>query len=364
MRHLFREGVLRGGRRMRGCATALLLACFLCGCATSPKLLQLRPAVLAPLEESPAKIPYIHKGSPAEKAGLRVGDVIVRVSEQQVNSLSDAEKLINAIKGEGTIQIRREDRPLDLKLNVQDSAVPSGILFFPERYALRFPDGRYTDTQLKNGLAVGIVGAATTERGSVVSFVLWVMNHSDEAVAVAPQDILVLDGNNSILKMYSTHDLAAAVSGTAQSKFDTYAYLSSAQVAAAASQPPTYNISGSSNTYGSGNVYSYGNYGYYNYSGSTASSYQATPQPNYSATGAMLGQAIGLMIARKRLEREQQSAQALHANAFEFGEVPQSTNRRGLLLCDAPMTYPLQIKVTINGNEYAFALEKEIQEIH
>lgn len=347
---------------MRLAASLFVVTLLLPGCATSPKTIWLRPTTLVPLGEGPVRISYIHKDSPAAKSGMRVGDIITGVNGQPVTNWDDAARLTGEIRERGTISVARDAQALDLAFSgFNGSSESSGILFFQERFALQFPDGRYTDTQTKSGVGVGITGAVTAESGSSVAFVLWVMNHSDETISISPEDILILDGHRSILKIYGAETFAIAAGQSAQAKFDTYANLSSAQVAAAASQPPTYDITGSSTTYGSGNIHSYGNYGHYTYSGSTYSSYQATPQPNYSATGAMLGQAIGLMIARKRLEKEQQLAQSMYANAFQFGEVPGGTNRRGILLCDAPPAYPLRIRVTLGGNEYQFELEQEIQ---
>ena len=70
----------------------------------------------------PSKIGEISSGLPAEKAGLRKGDLVLSINGEKVERWDDLSKTIRASKGqELTLQVKREEGTLDIKVIPQSS---------------------------------------------------------------------------------------------------------------------------------------------------------------------------------------------------------------------------------------------------
>ncbi len=295
---------------------------------------------------------------------MQAGDVIIRVNQQPVRTWSDAIPLLAEMGGQGSITVNRNGSEVVLTLEaVTSGRTDTGILFFPERLAVENPGGNYSDVQSQGGVVVGVIAPTTAKNSTLVTFIFMVMNHTDRSVTVLPEHVLVMDGLNSILHLLSAKALAISAAQSAQAQYQAYDQYSNTQVAAAAMQPPSYNITGHSSTTGYGTINSYSGgygstYGNYNYTGATNSNYQLAPQPNYSLAGAQLGRALGLAVARHRLEKNMRTADLIYSHEFEFGEIPPGTTRRGAVICQAPEIYPFRIRATIDGNEYTFEFLK------
>ena len=70
----------------------------------------------------PSKIGEISSGLPAEKAGLKKGDLVLSIDGEKVTKWDDLSKIIRASKGqEITLQVKREGETLDVKVTPQSS---------------------------------------------------------------------------------------------------------------------------------------------------------------------------------------------------------------------------------------------------
>jgi predicted metalloprotease with PDZ domain len=83
----------------------------------------------------------IEPGSAAEKAGVRVGDVIVTVGGTTVGDASDVREALSAAKEGETLPITvvRERKPLTLAVKVPKAEPAGGYLTAPDGAELDFP---------------------------------------------------------------------------------------------------------------------------------------------------------------------------------------------------------------------------------
>ncbi len=330
------------------------------GCATA-KLTYLRPAELSPYGKFPVRANYVMRGSEADKAGLKAGDIIEEVDGKKSTSNGDVWHDLRETKEESIMKINRDGKILTLKLKKDNNKdAPCGIFLWQEEWTPPYSNlkGVYQYLLSKNGIIVAVTGVEMGD-SPLTAIYLEVKNRRDDDIDVFPENILVLDGHNSILKLFGGKILAANMAVNADRNYDAYGNFASTQLAAAQSQPPSsYTVTGFTQHTGSGTLYSYGSYGNFNYSGRSFSNYQITPQQNYGAGVAAFGYAVGMMMARNRAENQRRVAQDLYMNTFEFGQIPAGINRVGLLFCQKPLYYPLQIKVGLKGNTFLFTLEK------
>jgi len=85
-------------------------------------------------EGSGLLVNQLTKGAPAEKAGLKVGDVLVRADGKKLASTSDLSELIqDRKKGEKVkIDLVRDKKPMSLEVEVEEEENPSLSWFYPE----------------------------------------------------------------------------------------------------------------------------------------------------------------------------------------------------------------------------------------
>jgi S1-C subfamily serine protease len=85
-------------------------------------------------EESGLLVNQLTKGAPAEKAGLKVGDVIVRADGKKLASTSDLSGLIQDKKKGDKVKIDlvRDKKPISLEVEVEEEENPSFSWAFPE----------------------------------------------------------------------------------------------------------------------------------------------------------------------------------------------------------------------------------------
>jgi S1-C subfamily serine protease len=86
-------------------------------------------------EESGLLINRLTKDGPAEKAGVKVGDVVVRVDDQKVTSVGDLSELIqHKNKGDRVkLEVIRDKKPLTLEVEISEEEGPSLSQFFLTR---------------------------------------------------------------------------------------------------------------------------------------------------------------------------------------------------------------------------------------
>jgi len=79
-----------------------------------------RPRVGLRVKDVPggAEVGMVHSGSPAEQAGVRVGDVIVELNGRPVSSAADLEAALATLTPEGTVavQVRRNGKQTRLRM--------------------------------------------------------------------------------------------------------------------------------------------------------------------------------------------------------------------------------------------------------
>ena len=338
----------------------ILLCLGLCGCATA-RMTYLKPAELSPYGKFPVRANYVMRGSEAEKAGLKAGDIIEEIDGKKSTSNGDVYHDLLETQEEGIAKINRNGETLTLRLKKDNNKdTPCGIFLWQEEWTPPYvkPKGVYQYLLSKNGIIIAVTGVET-ETSPLIAIYLEVKNRRDDDIDIFPENILILDGQNSILKLFGGKILAANMAENAEGNYNAYRDFASTQLAAAQAQPPSsYTVTGFTQHTGSGTLYSYGSYGNFNYSGRSFSNYQITAQPNYGAGVASLGYAVGMMIAKNRAENQMKAAESLNMNTFEFGQIPSETNRVGFLFCQKPLYYPLQIKVGLKGNTFLFKLEK------
>jgi hypothetical protein len=239
----------------------------------------------------------------------------------------------------------------------------TGFYILPKRFINHNPDDSYSEMQQKNGVVVGIIGPGTTKRYMNVVLFLHVENKTGDDIVINPNGITVLDGRNVMLQIFDIKSVAHNIEQAAARRYVAYDQNSQAQVAAAAQAPTGYTILGSSRTRGQGEFELRRNRGTldysgtFDYSGSASSNYQVIPQANYALLGAQLGRAVGMFFAGKSLERSQDKAELIYRHAFEYGAIPPNVARRGAMMCQAPAVYPLQIRISVSGNEYSFKFD-------
>jgi len=98
----------------------------------------------------------VEKGSIAEKAGLKAGDVIVRIEKERVNDLSDWRRLLRNKSGNVPVSVIRDKREQNLTVNLPERK-QSGSLYGPDL------DGLPTVAELKIELS-GVPEAAEQAR--------------------------------------------------------------------------------------------------------------------------------------------------------------------------------------------------------
>ncbi len=64
----------------------------------------------------------VRAGSPAAMAGLRTGDLILKVNGQEIVGLADLQRILNKVKvGETLVfTIRRTNQEIDVPINVEE----------------------------------------------------------------------------------------------------------------------------------------------------------------------------------------------------------------------------------------------------
>lgn len=310
----------------------VLLFCLgLAGCATSAKLINLQPPTLIPYATCPPKISYVSENSIADKVGLKSGDIIKEVDGQKVTNLSQAFQAISSIEKEGILTVERNGKDITVRLTADgDKNHPSGIFLFSERYTFLLQEKIYSENVIKDGIQVSIIGPIMAENNPLTAIGFQVANFSEKDIAIYPDNIAILDGNNTVLKMFGGKILASNVAQRAEERFRSADRATAAAVASAQSQPPSYTI------------YTYDGYG------------RATPQPNYSAAGAAIGRAFAMLIEKNKLRKQQRLAEQAYMNTFEFGVIPKEANKIGTLYCQTPTSFPLKIRVVLNNNKYNF----------
>jgi len=90
-----------------------------------------------------AKVTKVEKGSPAEKAGLKVGDVIVSLDYQKIGSQKDLEKVMDQLRRPGTeivTHILRDGNKYMLRI-LPDGAVVTLLLTPKPKKSAAKPDG-------------------------------------------------------------------------------------------------------------------------------------------------------------------------------------------------------------------------------
>jgi serine protease Do len=73
----------------------------------------------------------VNKNSPAEKAGLKAGDVIIKVSDSAVDSPDDLSRQVRAVRGKGRVVLTvvRERKETTVTVELEDDAQNRGIAF-------------------------------------------------------------------------------------------------------------------------------------------------------------------------------------------------------------------------------------------
>lgn len=369
----------------------IIVSLFLCGCIPlligagagvgvgavshpKPKMIRLEPTPYIPYEKSEPKITYVFKDSEAEKAGFKIGDLILEVEGYKIEhpgwaytklkDLSDANK-------EGIVKIRRKEQVVDIRFRPHKADKYSfGMLLSGEHYTVDPGKGLLrADLVAKDGINIAVCGL-TAENSPIASMLLVIQNFTDKNIAIYPSDILVLDGYNTILKIYGGQVIAAGVQERAEQRYGAAKERYSSSINYAQSLPPSYTISGSTTEFGNlngnarGTLYTYSNYGQYTgtytstYTGSSQSHYTITPQPNIMASAMLLGSALSMAAERNRYQEGQELSGELSMDAFEFGAIPAETNRKGSLYCEIPRSWPLQIRIRLNNKEYLLKLDK------
>lgn len=71
------------------------------------------------------RVLHVEPGSPAEKAGLREGDLIVAIGDRKVRHTDDAREMLRQKGGSDVVRLKvqRKDRPVELKVDL--SAPPT-----------------------------------------------------------------------------------------------------------------------------------------------------------------------------------------------------------------------------------------------
>lgn len=73
----------------------------------------------------------VKKGSPADKAGLKAGDVITKVDDSKVTTTSEITRTLRALKGKKTVTIivmrNKHEMPLTVTIDVPAAAVRAGL---------------------------------------------------------------------------------------------------------------------------------------------------------------------------------------------------------------------------------------------
>jgi membrane-associated protease RseP (regulator of RpoE activity) len=85
-------------------------------------------------EESGLLVNQLTKGAPAEKAGLKVGDVIVRADGKKIESAGDLSELIQDKKKGDKVKIDlvRDKKPMSLEVEVEEEESPGLSRLFDE----------------------------------------------------------------------------------------------------------------------------------------------------------------------------------------------------------------------------------------
>ncbi len=94
-------------------------------------------------EDTGLLVNRLTKDGPAEKAGLKVGDVIIRVDGKKVKTTGDMSKLLQDKKKDDKVKIEliRDKKPLSFEVTVAEEEGPSLSRFFrPEPYTEAYKD--------------------------------------------------------------------------------------------------------------------------------------------------------------------------------------------------------------------------------
>ena len=83
-----------------------------------------------------AKVLEVIAGSPAEKSGLKEGDIIVEVNKKKVASKADLQKHVGAAKADQTVKVIVEragkKKTFDIKSNEEKKVLRKGKLIHPK----------------------------------------------------------------------------------------------------------------------------------------------------------------------------------------------------------------------------------------
>jgi S1-C subfamily serine protease len=83
---------------------------------------QSRPRIGLRVKDGPggAVVGTVHPGTPAERAGLRQGDIVVEIDGRAVRSAADLEAVLASLTSGQTVavDVRRDGRPIRLRLQI------------------------------------------------------------------------------------------------------------------------------------------------------------------------------------------------------------------------------------------------------
>jgi len=107
---------LSGGVLMNVVLSIILFSiCFMVGIPTAEEIKDLGKNAF--IKETGVQIIYIQKNSPAEKAGLILGDMILKIDDQEIKKTTEIQDYLGKkVNQEVKIKIRRGERELDFKV--------------------------------------------------------------------------------------------------------------------------------------------------------------------------------------------------------------------------------------------------------
>ncbi|MHA1676769.1 MAG: PDZ domain-containing protein [Candidatus Njordarchaeales archaeon] len=367
---------------MRKIFLLLVLVLFLSGCATTTY--QLKPTYLQPIKypshEPELIITSVLKGSPAELAGLKKGDRIIKLNNEEITTVEQFFKVRDVSKGNISLCVIRDGVEEAFTVQLKENEKTIGVLFRDQLISSE-PNRPPGISQWGKNIDMTVTTWAIESYPALLLGIRIYNFSEDNIIEVNPDNITLIDGHRLLHSSLAPQDAVYMIYGDTPTVRDinnqwqrvaqNLQYQMEAQRQAQYQQRQQQLLEGlysqsmtGYQTYGTITPNYYG--GGYTYRGTTRPNVMylpPEPQPDYSG----LGYALGMAIARAEYERKlkeikalQQKIEFIYRNSLYKSFLPQGVGVWGYKYYDSrDLVYPITLQVKVNDEIFIFLFDKK-----
>jgi hypothetical protein len=371
---------------MRKISLLLLLVLFLSGCANTTY--QLKPTYLLPIKYPTAEpeltIATVFKNSLAELVGLKKGDRIIKLNNEEISTVEQFFKIINARDEDISLTIVRNDTEKDFTIQRKEDK-DIGIILRGQSISSepnRPPGVSQWGKNIDMTATAWVIGSYPVLLIGIRIYNFSKFSDKDGVtLEVDPDSITLVDGNrlfypplapqDTVYMLYGDTPTVRDINIQWQQVAQNLQYQMEAQRQAQYQQRQqqlleslhSQNMSGYQ-IHGTLTPNYYGrNYRFQGTARPNVMYLPPTPQPDYSG----LGYALGMAIARAQYERKlkeikalQQTIELIYRNSLYKCSIPFGVGVWGYRYYDSrSLVYPITLQVKVNEEIFTFLFHKK-----